>query len=255
MVDEVLRLDGVCVAFDRGRDRVSVMEDISMVVGAGEIVAVVGGAGQGKTTLLRLASGTLPADRGTVHISGVDVTALTDRRLARVLASDIGLATGAGPGARVTVREYVEMALSAPKERRHWLWRRRWRRQERRHLTSAILEELGIVECAELSWDALSDWQRVLAELAQAVVVRPRLLLLDDIGDRFGLGQKQELMDLLEGFARRRGCGVLMVVSDDACALRAVRVWRLRRRKVQLMADHTADDEAAAEVIPLRRSS
>jgi ABC-type branched-subunit amino acid transport system ATPase component len=42
----------------------------------------------------------------------------------------------------------------------------------------------------------------VLVELAQAVVVPPRLLLVDDIADRFGLAQKQKLANLLEGFAR-----------------------------------------------------
>jgi ABC-type methionine transport system ATPase subunit len=51
---EVLRLDGVCKAFDRGRDRISVLEDVSLSVGAGEIVSVVGTRAQGKSTLIRL---------------------------------------------------------------------------------------------------------------------------------------------------------------------------------------------------------
>ena len=106
-----------------------------------------------------------------------------------------------------------------------------------------------------MRWEALSDWQRVLVELAQAVVVRPRLLLVDDIADGFGLGRKQAVMDLLEGFARERSCGVLMAVSDHASALRSVRIWQLHRRGLRLMANHIDDAEhdVQANVIPLPR--
>lgn len=246
--ESVLRLDGVWRAFDRGRDRVSVLEGVSLSVGEGEVVAVVGGGGQGKSTLIRVASGTLPPDRGTVRVNDAELAQLKDRQLSAVLASDVGVATGTGPGLRVSVREYVEMAAAAPKDGR----RRRWRKRERRLMASGILQELGIGECAELGWEELSDWQRVVVELAQAVVVRPRLLLIDDLVDGFGLRQTQEVMDVLQGFARELGCGVLMAVSDHAAALRSVRIWQLHRHTLRLMANHTND--ADADVIPMRRA-
>lgn len=245
----VLRLDGVWTAFDRGW----VLEDVSLSVAEGEIAAVVGGGGQGKTTLIRLATGTLPADRGRVLVNGIDVAGLRDRDVSHMLASDIGVATGVGPALGLTVRDYIETRVAAPKDRVwRWWWRRRWGRREQRRMTAAVLDELRIGECADRQWNALSDWQRVLVELAQAVVVRPRLVLIDDLAGRFDLRQKQTLMDVLEAIASERACGVLMAVSDDASALRAVRVWRLHRRKLRLMASHTATD-TAADVIPLRR--
>jgi ABC-type cobalamin/Fe3+-siderophores transport system ATPase subunit len=253
-VENVLLLDGVWKAFDRGHGRVSVLEDVSLSVAEGEIVAVVGGGGQGKTTLIRLASGTLPPDRGKVHIGGVELGKVKDKQLSAILANDLGVATGMGPGVRVSMREYVEGALTAPKDG----WRRRWPRRERRLMTSAVLDELGVADCAELRWEELSDWQRVLVELAQAVAVRPRLLLIDNLVDGFGLRQKQEFMDLLEGFAHadELGCGILMAVSDDAAALRSVRIWQLYRHRLLLKADHTDDDvevEKDADVIPLQK--
>lgn len=250
-MSEVLRLDGVWTAFDRGHDRVAVLEDVSLSVAEGEIVAVVGGGGQGKTTLIRLASGTLRPDRGSVYVNGAEVSQFKDKQLSRMLASDVGVVTGTGPGAPVTVREYVEIAAAAPKDGR----RRRWRRSERRLMAWRMLDELGIGDCGSMRWEELSDWQRVLVELAQAVVVKPRLLLVDDIADGFGLGRKQAVMDLLEGFACERQCGVLMAVSDHASALRSVRVWRLHRRGLRLMANHSDDDAGRpqADVIPLPR--
>lgn len=248
-MSEVLRLDGVWTAFDGGW----VLEDVSLSVAEGEIAAVVGGGGQGKTTLIRLATGTLPADRGRVLVNSVDVARLSDRDISHMLASEIGVATGVGPALGLTVRDYIETRVAAPKDRVwRWWWRRRWGRREQRRMTAAVLDELGISECAERQWKALSDWQRVLVELAQAVVVCPRLVLIDDLAGRFDLRQKQTLMDVLEEVVRERGCGVLMAVSDDASALRAVRVWRLHRRKLRRMADHTAAD-MTADVIPLRR--
>jgi ABC-type cobalamin/Fe3+-siderophores transport system ATPase subunit len=246
---EVLRLDGVWTSFDRGW----VLEEATLSVAQGEIVAVVGGGGQGKTTLIRLGSGTLLPDRGRVMVTGVDVARLNDRQMSRLLANEIGVATSVGPPLGLTVREYVETAAAAPKER-VWRWfsRRRWDRREQRVMAATVLEQLGISECADRRWEALSDWERVLVEIAQAVVVRPRLILIDDLGSRFELRQKQTLMDLLETVVLEHDCGVLMTVSDDASALRAVRVLRLHRRRLRAMADHTSSESSAA-VIPLRR--
>jgi putative ABC transport system ATP-binding protein len=248
-VSAVLRLDSVSIAFDRGRDRVCVLQDVSLSVREGEIVAVIGSASQGKTTLVRLASGLLPPDTGTVRVGGIALAELRDRQRQCILARDIGVAMGTGPAMRASVREYVEMKAAAPKKGRHRLYRKR----ERRDMAAAMLDELGISECADNHWEHLSDWQRVLAELAQAMVVSPRLLLIDDLGSAFALRQKQSLMTYLEGFARDRQCAVLMAVSDDASALRSAQVWRLHRHRLKLRARDT-DGEHEGDVIPMRRA-
>jgi ABC-type cobalamin/Fe3+-siderophores transport system ATPase subunit len=242
---EVLRLDGVCKAFDRGRDRISVLEDVSLSVGAGEIVSVVGTRAQGKSTLIRLASGTLRADSGSVCVGGVKLGGLKDKDLSRILARDLGVAARNGlPEVRVRVREHVEFSLRACNR----LWSRQWPERELRLRVTEVLDELGLSACADSKWEELSDWQRVLVELAQAVAVRPKLLLIDDLVDGFGLDKKQAMMELLEGFARDLGCGVLLAVSDHASALRSVQIWQLNRGKLKLIADHTQPD-----VIPLHQ--
>jgi ABC-type branched-subunit amino acid transport system ATPase component len=101
------------------------------------------------------------------------------------------------------------------------------------------LQMLGIVDCAELLWRELSNWQRVRVELAQAIVGRPRLMLVDDVLDGLGFGEKQEAMEILRGFAADLGCGVLMAPSDHVSALPSDRVWQLDDGKLKLMADLT----------------
>jgi putative ABC transport system ATP-binding protein len=222
----VLRLVGVWKAFARGRDRVSVLEDVSLEVSAGEVAAVVGGRGQGKSTLIRVASGTLPVDRGSVWLDGRELPELSDGELRGVLADDIGIATRAGPEARLNVHDYVEMSLGAT---------RKFNKRERSQRVRAVLEQLDLAGASGAMWGELSDWQRVLAEFAQAIVVRPRLLLIDDVVDGLSLDHKRTAMDLIEGFAKDVHCAVLMAVSDHAAALRSATVWSLSHGKLELM--------------------
>jgi len=237
---EVLCLDDVYMSFDRGRDRVPVLQGVCLAVAAGEVAAVVGTRDQGKTTLLRVASGSLPADRGSVRLCGRELTGLSDGQLAGVLRTQIGWAARTGPEVRVRVCDYIELPLATGA-------RLPWR--ERRRLVAQVLRGLDVADVAELSWGELSGWQRVLVELAQAVVSRPRVLLVDDVIDGLGLGKKQAAMELLRGFAEDLDCGVLMAVSDHAAALSADRVWQLSRGRLKLLADLGDPD-----LIPLHRT-
>jgi ABC-type lipoprotein export system ATPase subunit len=219
-------LDGVWKAFERGRSRASVLEDVSLDVELGEIAAVVGGRGQGKTTLIRVASGMLGVQRGTVVLEDQELTGLSNRQLRWVLATEIGIATRIGPEARLDVHDYLEMALSA--SRKYSASERAWRIDE-------TLERLELSDCASATWGELSDWQQVLVEFAQAIIRRPALLLVDDIVDGFGLDQKKTAMTLIEGFAKELRLAVLMAVSDHAAALSSTKVWRLSHAHLELM--------------------
>ncbi len=225
----VLCLVGVWKAFDRGGGRVSVLEGVSLRVAAGEIAAVVGARGRGKSTLIRVASGTLPIDRGSVSLDGRELTGLSEDQLTEILANEIGLATRAGPEVRLNVHDYVEMSLGAT---------RKYSKGERAERVRAVLERLGLADASGAMWEELSDWQRVLVEFAQAIVKRPRLLLIDDVVDGLGLEHKRAAMDLVEGFAKDVGCAVLMAVSDHAAALRSATVWSLSHAKLELMHKH-----------------
>jgi ABC-type lipoprotein export system ATPase subunit len=220
----VLRLDGVWKGFERG-GWVSVLEGVSLEVWAGQVVAVVGGRSQGKSTLIRVATGMLSADRGSVSIDGRDLGGVSEPDLEELWRTEIGIATRDGEE-RLNVHDYVEMSLAAT---------RRYSGRERARLVKDILAELEISGCARSKWKELSDWQRVLVEFAQAIVRRPKLLLVDDVVDGMGFDQKHAAMDLLEGFAKDRRCGVLMAVSDHAAALRSATVWQLSHAKLELM--------------------
>jgi putative ABC transport system ATP-binding protein len=201
----------------------------------------VGTRDQGKTTLLRVAAGMLPPEKGTVRLGKLELAALRERELSRVLRSEIGLAARKGPAVRVRVRDYVGLPLATG-------LRLRWRERSRR--ATEALRMLGVADCADMRWRELSNWQRVRVELAQALVGKPSLLLIDDVLDGFGLGKKQEAIEILRTVIDELGCGVLMAASDHTSVLPSDRVWQLDEGKLKLMADFTDGD-----LIPLRKSA
>jgi len=224
--DPILSLEHVWKAFDRGSQRVPVLEDVSFSLKSGTINAVVAGRAQGKTTLLRVASGTLPPDRGVVIVEGVNVAGVTDSQLRPILARTIGLAKRSGPRARLTVKEYLNMALGATKE---------YTARDTSRRTDTALVQYEIADCRDRYWGDLTDWQRVLVELAQATITTPKIVLVDDIVDGLSLGKKQAAMDLIEGIVNELRCAVLLAVSDHAAALRSDQVWQLKEAKLKLM--------------------
>ncbi len=130
---------------------------------------------------------------------------LSDHVHARLLREQIGLAGPARPGSR---RADARLRGDAPGNRRA-------QPPARGALAcTAALEQVGAEHCAERQWEELSDWERALVEIAQAIAGTPRLLLIDDVIDGFGMRETDELARLVRALAEDHEIGVLMAVSD-----------------------------------------
>jgi ABC-type Mn2+/Zn2+ transport system ATPase subunit len=154
---------------------------------------------------------------------------LKDKEHSDVLRWWIGLAETSGPGTQPKMGEYVALRLKAGQG---------FTRRERRSMVAAALERLDIADCAESRWGDLSTLQRMRVELAQAIVTRPKLLLVDNIIDGLGLGKSKDAMELLRELAHELGCGVLMVASDEVPVIHSDIVWKLTGKKLKLLADN-----------------
>jgi ABC-type cobalamin/Fe3+-siderophores transport system ATPase subunit len=224
-MSELLEMTDVSKRYRRGSQNLRVLEDASLQVGRGEVVCVLGTRGQGKTTLLRIAAGMESADEGVVSFEGQDLAALSDRELSRLLGRKIAWAGKSGPGMRTRMLDYVAMPLlvgcgTGP----HRRWRAKRAVDER---AMAALERVGAEGCAEEHWESMSDWERALVELAQAVAGQPALLLVDDLTDALGIRETDELTTLLSSLARESKMGVLMSASDAQATLLSDRIMTL----------------------------
>jgi ABC-type cobalamin/Fe3+-siderophores transport system ATPase subunit len=213
-MSELLELSDVSKRYRRGSQQLNVLREISLTVSAGEVLGLIGVRRQGKTTLLRIAAGIEAADTGSVYFEGQQLASLSDRDLARLLGGRIAWAGRTGPAMRMRIVDYVAMPLLVRRGLRH----RRARRNVYVQACDA-LERVGAADCADQYWEDLSDWERALVEIAQAIAGGPSLLLTDDLTDALGVRETDEITALLRSLARESSLGVLMTASDAQATL------------------------------------
>jgi branched-chain amino acid transport system ATP-binding protein len=204
---------------------VRVLEGVSLVVGDGELVTVIGANGAGKSTLLRTVAGLLAPSSGSVDFAGEDVTGMRAERLVRrgvtlvpegrMLFADLTVAENLRLGA------YTRTGAAAKREYAEDL---------------ARVQELFpvLAERAAQPAATLSGGEQQMLAIARALMARPRLLLLDE--PSLGLAPRIitdifRALDLL----RAGGLTILLVEQDARIALRhADRGYVMRDGKVAL---------------------
>lgn len=218
--------------FRRGGECVVVFGGVSFEVGCGELVGVVGGRLEGKSTLLRVAGGLERPSEGSVLVGGRLVSGFSDRERSRLLGREVVWVDRDGPGLRVSAARFVGWPLTL-----HGRGRR-----EVERAACVALERVGALGCAGRSWGEISNWQRVLVGLARAFVASPRLVVIDDLLDALGSSGSERAAGLLRELVESSevGCGVLMSACDLDSAMFADRVLSLRRGRLKPIADHAA---------------
>jgi lipopolysaccharide export system ATP-binding protein len=178
--------------------RRQVVRDVSLEVAQGEVVGLLGPNGAGKTTSFYLVVGLIGADGGSVELAGRDVTHLPMHARAR-------LGLGYLPQEPSVFRKLsVERNLLAVLETRPGL-----ERAGRRLRAAALLRELGIAHLHDSPALALSGGERRRLEIARALALEPRVMLLDE---PFAGVDPIAVSDIkrIVGHLRERGIGVLI---------------------------------------------
>lgn len=160
----------------------------------GERLAVVGQNGAGKTTFLNICTGYLKADAGTVHFDGVDVTGHSPRAITRRgLGRSFQLPQVFGEH---TVRQCLQIAASAVHRRPGGFWRPLAQAVDADEV-EATLELLQLAGRANDLAGLLPEGQRKLLDVAMALVLRPRLMVMDEPTSGVSTDEKHGLMAVL----------------------------------------------------------
>lgn len=170
------------------------VRDVAFDVEAGEIIAVLGRNGVGKTTLLRAIAGVRAPKSGSVTIGGRDMAKISPAQRARTVAHVAGDDLFLD---RLTVRDVVSMGRYPHHE--WWQWR-----EEPRDRTSidAALQAVHMQAFAERRFDTLSSGERQRIWLALALAQEARVLLLDEPTSHLDIGVAREILRLLRAQAR-----------------------------------------------------
>lgn len=187
------------------RKGAAVLHALDLEIDAGEMAAVIGPNGTGKTTLVRLASGHLRPQAGRILLAGDDLSSLTARERARrvaVVPQETHLAFD------YSVAEVVSMGR-APHQGLLGLQRPADREQLR-----LAMERTDVLELAARSFLALSGGERQRTIIARALVQEPRILLLDEPTAFLDLRHRLVVYELLTRLNRDSGLTVVVVSHD-----------------------------------------
>ena len=181
-----------------------VIRSVSFDLEAGSCTALIGPNGVGKTTMLRLAAGTLQSQSGSISLNCVPLHTLALRTVARTVALvpqqlDVPF--------QFTVREVVEQG------RTPYLRFLRGPMREDRLAVDRALELADVVGLQRRVFNELSGGERQRVKIALGLAQQPKLLLLDEPTQNLDIGRQVELIDLLH-FLRAEGITVLASIHD-----------------------------------------
>jgi putative ABC transport system ATP-binding protein len=239
----MLELRRVSKVYGQGPAEVRALDQVSLSVDEGAMVAVMGPSGSGKSTLLTIAGSLEEPTQGQVLVRGTDLAGMSRNDKARLRRRTIGYVFqdyNLLPG--LTAAENVSLPLELDG----------WSARKARAAGLAALEELGLAARAQQFPDQLSGGERQRVAIARAVVGERRLLLADEPSGALDSGNAEAVMRLVheacKGKSSRQGGGMAAVVvtHDAQLASWADRVVFLRDGRIT---DQTAPVEGPESLL------
>jgi len=221
--ETVLQAKLIRKSFRNGPNAVDVLDGIDFSVNRGEVVAVLGASGVGKSTLLHILGALDRPTRGQVLIDGIDVFTLTDDQIAEFRNRTLGFVFQFHhllP--EFTAIENVMMPLLIGRQERN----------DAHDTAEKILGEVGLEHRLEHKPGELSGGEQQRVAVARALVRRPRVVLADEPSGNLDRETGQALLDMIWNLSRIHQLAFVVVTHDETIGRWADRMVRITDGKL-----------------------
>lgn len=220
----VIRVENLHRTYDLGEVQVHALRGVSLAIGAGEFVAIMGASGSGKSTFMNLIGCLDRPTRGTYWLDGQDVSKLSKTELAHIRNRKIGFVfQGFNLLSRTSALENVELPLiysSIPHE-------------ERLRRSREALRMVGLEGREEHHPAQLSGGQQQRVAIARALVNDPSILLADEPTGNLDSRTSVEIMEILQRLNQEQGLTIMLVTHEQDIARFARRSVLFRDGKIR----------------------
>ena len=197
--------------YQMGAALIRAVDDVSLSIGAGEFLALLGSSGSGKSTLLNLLAGLDRPTAGAIVVRGRNLAEMDTHELARYRSLTVGMVFQAfNLLPRMTLEENVELPLRLAEVER----------ADRAARVREALEHVHLEKRLAHRPSELSGGEQQRAALARALVNRPTILLADEPTGNLDSATGEEIMLLLKNFNQSMGMTIVMVTHERPLAER-----------------------------------
>ena len=224
--EAILALHNVTLSLPGADGPVHILKGLDALIYAGEIVAITGRSGSGKSSMLAVSAGLEPASGGSVKLLGEELVGLSEDQLARVRRGRVGIVFQAFhllPN--MTALENVATALETADISTG---------KVARLAAAEALERVGLDHRLKHYPSQLSGGEQQRVAVARATVIKPKLIFADEPTGNLDQAAGQSVRDLLFKAARTGGAALVLVTHEASLAASCDRIIRLEDGLVAL---------------------
>lgn len=215
----MIRLENINKLYEGDTYKIQALQDITLTIGEGEFVSIMGRSGSGKTTLLNIIGFLDTATSGTFLFGGKDVSHISGKNLWRYRRENIGFVfQNFALIDHNTVLENVILPLQAMNVSR----------REAVKKADRLLERMGIAEMKHKYPSQISGGQKQRVAIARALVSDPKIILADEPTGALDADTAEEIMQIFQEI-HAQGKTVVIVTHDDKIAAKTDRLIRLEK--------------------------
>ena len=213
-----LVLKNVTKTYQEGAFKTVALQDLSLSVGHGEFIAIIGPSGSGKSTFLSIAGALLKATSGQVLIDNVDLASLSERELSNIRLDKIGFILQTS---NLLPYLTVEDQLLVVKKMGGSI------KTEDRVLAKELLNDIGLGDKLNKYPHQLSGGERQRTAIARAFMNNPSIILADEPTANLDTKRAREVVSLISLEVKARNKAAIMVTHDERMLSYCDRVYRI----------------------------